>query len=95
MSSRHESQEEIAATLDALTVEVAKLQEKSKAQEMLINSLILVLHRSNNEISSVVLEFFNEFNELGLIDLLNQASELEVEYFRNEVTRVQNTLGLI
>jgi hypothetical protein len=30
-----------------------------------------------------------------LVDLLNEAAELEVQYFRSEVTRIQNTIGAI
>ena len=62
MSSRYESKEDITATLDALTLAVAELQSKSKAQEMLINSLLLALRRSNLDLPTVTLEFFNQFS---------------------------------
>jgi len=95
MSSRHEYQEEITTTLDALTLAVAELQAKTKAQEMLINSLLLALRRSNPDLPSITLAFFNEFKELGLTDLLNVGAELEVEYFNTEVNKIQNSIGSI
>ena len=93
MTSRYDSKDEITLSLNALTLAFAELKAKTETQEMMIKSLILVLRRSNPDIASNILDFFVQFTELGLSDLLNEASEIEIECFKFEFEKAKKILN--
>jgi len=95
MTSRKDSPEEIQATLDALTLECANLKAMYQAMDTMVFALISVLTKSDSALPQKVDDLTWRFGEFKEVQLLNEAAELELEFFKREMDRISSVLAAI